>query len=194
MRSMAQRRSTVGLGVLLLAGTACGSGSPAAAPTSKPAAEPKPVVTSVARAASTPAAAKPASGPSSSELDACSLVTPSEAETILGRLKDGEPKREESPLLQSGCTFSTQQGQQTIIELDDGEKWIAWKEVFLAGKDLKPTSGLGTDAYGGKGPTGGAQLAIYQAPYFVNILCIGGTGGPDQAARRLAEKALSRLK
>jgi len=119
---MLKRAHTVFMvGLLLLVGTACGSAAPAAPPTSRPAAEPTPAVTSVAQAPTSPTA-KPASSRRVSDVDACALVTPAEAEAILGALKAGEPKREDSPLLQSGCTFSTQQGHQTIIELDDGEK------------------------------------------------------------------------
>jgi len=185
------RFTGAGLGLVVLAATACGSSSGSATPASTPAASQQPTSAAARPAAVTPIAALPPK-PSAAQVNPCTLMTASEAEAILGPLRD-PPKLGAT---NDECIYTTTDGNGAFVDLAGDTSWELTRSMDEDNKeDYTPVSGLGEQAFASTDTSGLAQLTIHQTPYIVMVRSGGGPNINDtEGARKVAETILSHLK
>jgi hypothetical protein len=190
----------VWVGLLLIVSSACtaGPGTPAAA---KPAVSVQQPATTGQQ--SSGASQKPSQATASQDtgalaraFDPCTLLTGSEAEAIVGKLRSGpEPvKGQDGSILK--CKFVTVEAHLVTLSVVDAVNWDFKQGAYKGDKDnrFEKVAGLGDDAFFVSQPHIGDQLVTLKKPYLLELHVNVDTDKNMELAKAIAEKALPRLR
>lgn len=184
----------IGAGLLCATLTACSgtSSSGAAAPAASVAGSSTPVAPSESSdpvtSPSSPTPASPsvavqATGAATKTYAACSLVTSTDAQAVLGTAAG--TGQEVKVGLYDSCTYA---GAHFVVLVRNIDKATFDKSASLNPGGAKPIAGIGDDAYVASG-----ALLVWQNGTEISLGVMGGSSDPLAAEKKLAAAALARL-
>jgi len=149
--------------------------------------------------ASTHAAAQAQATPVSKPINACTLITKTEIEEIVGRsFGDGIPGKQKDTYT---CTFENGKSEQIVIIASltpvkrDLSKALEQVKTALPNSKVQEVPGLGDKALLVDNPFRGTMLSVYRAgdTLVVSVLISGERARADVVAEKIARKAFKRF-
>lgn len=129
---------------------------------------------------------KPTPEPGTGEVEACALVTRSEAAALLGGLRE-EPRPDTGLQGERECHYVNERGARLSVSVYGAERWGLQKGI-VSEMDPQDVPGLGDEAFAVKR---GSDTEVYVRKGTLMIEVRGSAG--MAASRGIAEKAAGRL-
>jgi hypothetical protein len=120
------------------------------------------------------------------DVDACSLLSRDEAGQIFGEIKEG-PKADTGLQKEKECRYSNMSGAILTISLYGADRWDMQKNL-VNDKNPQSIAGLGDEAFAVHRGTD-SEVYVRKGGAILEVRTSGGM----EVARRIAEKAVSRL-